>query len=144
MDFEKTSVPVGGYLVPDAAARVTSPPEFYDRVLNENPQITIHTVQAAAEAIAGPICTRHRIAGVRWDEAKDKFVFSARSDAKVIKDRWAGGLRAALKRRESDVPEGVDRLAAVEAAVRLAHRHGHDRATVLEAVERGLRTTRPR
>ncbi|WP_457188618.1 hypothetical protein [Nocardioides sp. P5_E3] len=138
MATDRPSIAVGGYLVPDDSVRVNKAPDYYDRVLAANPQITLHTVQVAAEAIAGPICERHRVAGARWDASKDKFVFSKGSDAKVIKDRWAGGLRSALARRAADTSGGVDRLAAVEAAVKLAQRNGHHRAAVLEAVERGF------
>jgi hypothetical protein len=139
-----TVVPVtyqAGFNLPDGAdesVRVAKPTSFYDAVLADNPQITLPLVQVAAEAIAGPICERHRVAGVRWDVAKDKFVFSKGSDAKVVKDRWAGGLRAALTRQSGNT---IDRLAAVEAAVRLAAGQGHDRRAVLTAVERGLRPT---
>lgn len=138
VDFDDAAVAVGGYLLPDDSVRVNKAPEFYDRVLAANPQITHHTVQVAAEAIAGPICQQHRVAGVRWDDIKGKFVFSAGSDAKVIKDRWAGGLRSALARQAAGTSSRIDRLAAVAAAAKLAKRHGHDRTAILEAVERGL------
>lgn len=121
----------------DESVRVVKPMSFYDDVLVENPQITLSLVQVAAEAIAGPICERNGVAGVRWDVTKDKYVFSKGSDAKVVKDRWGMGLRKALTRREGSSP--IDRLEAVESAVRLAAREGHDRPSVLAAVERGLR-----
>lgn len=129
----------GRYKLPDGAdesVRVAKPAPFYDAVLAANPHITMSLVQVAAEAIAGPICQRHRVSGVRWDPNRDKFVFSAGSDAKVVKDRWAGGLRKALSRQAGDA---IDRLSAVEAAVRLAAIQGHDRNAVLAAVEQGLR-----
>lgn len=128
-----------GYRLPEGAddsVRVAKPLSFYDRILAENPGITLASVQGTAEAIAGPICERHRVAGVRWDLGRDKYVFSKGSDAKVVKDRWAKGLRSALARQTGGP---VDRLSAVEAAVRLAAREGHGRQEVLAAVERGLR-----
>lgn len=70
VNFDDAAVAVGGYLLPDDSVRVNKAPEFYDRVLAANPQITHHTVQVAAEAIAGPICQQHRVAGVRWDDVK--------------------------------------------------------------------------
>ncbi|WP_214056879.1 hypothetical protein [Nocardioides aquaticus] len=120
----------------DDSARVSKPAAFYDSVLAANPDITLSLVQVAAEVIAGPICERLRVAGVRWDVGKDKYVFSRGSDAKVLKDRWAGGLRSAVARRDGAL---VDRIGAVEAAVRLAASHGHNRTAVLAAVERGMR-----
>lgn len=131
------------YRLPDDSVRVAMPPSFYDEVLDANPGITLGTVQSVAEEIAGPICQRFKVPGVRWDEQKAKFVFSRASEAKVVKDRWAGGLRSALTRRAAE-PDArvIDRLADVEAAVRLAFRDGLSEAEILAATERGLRSAR--
>lgn len=123
----------------DESVRRQQPKEFYDQVLALNPQITMALVQSAAEAIAAPICAKNNVTGMRWDEAKGKFIFAAASDAKVVKDRWGKGLRAALDRKAGKEPSRLD---AVESAVRLAITAGLSREQILVSVERGLRARR--
>lgn len=128
---------VDGYVFEADQIRRAADPLVYASILDANPRITLGTVQAAAETIAVAVCKRENITGVRWDENRGKYVFAAGSDAKVIKDRWAGGLRAALNRRLGNAkPNPMD---LVTTAVRQALRAGVTRAEISRIVDQELR-----